>query len=190
MITLVQGTLFEKNPNAVTIICGGVGYKVFIPLNVYTTLPELNQDLLLYTYHIIREDLQALYGFNNIEERDLFENLLTVSGIGPKIALAMIGHLQADVIRSAIEEGNATLISKVPGIGKKTAQRVIVDLKDKAKKWDFGTEEKRYVTDAVAALLHLGYNPSQAQKAVQNFLLDNKDQEDLATIIRGALKRL
>ena len=193
MYAFIRGTLFEKKPGHVVLDAAGVGYKIFLPLNCFSKLPEVNAALLLYTSLIVREEAHTLYGFLHTSERELFENLIVVSGIGPRTAIAIIGHMEADTLKMAIEQGNIALLSKVPGIGKKTAERMIIELRDKTKSWESGFTlpvKGSLATDAIQALIHLGYNVSQAQKALQRVFAENKEEEDLGRIITAALKKL
>lgn len=190
MIAYLKGTLFQKKPQYLLIDCHGVGYKVFIPLNLYPLLPENKEKIFLFISHIIREDGQALYGFMEEKKKQLFELLITVSGIGPKIALAMIGHFESDLILIAIKEKNPILLSKVPGIGKKTAERIIIELRDKIPQIEDSPSNHKPIADAIAALINLGYSSSQSEKAVEKYLLSHSSEEDLAKIITGALKML
>ncbi len=190
MIGSIEGKLLQKKAQYLLIACHGLGYKVHIPLNLFAHLPEVGENLFLYTSHIIREDGQTLYGFFTEEKKELFELLITVSGIGPKIALSMLGHFESDLIQVAIKEKNPILLSKVPGIGKKTAERVIIELQDKISHLEENHSPSKFLSDAIAALINLGYSASHAKKAVEKFLLQHRQEEDLATIITGALKML
>jgi len=194
MIEYIKGLLTEKSPNHAVIESHGIGYKLLIPLNNYSKLPQQGKETLLYVSTVIREDAHKSYGFCNRTERDFFEKLIDVSGIGPKTGLALIGHMDLSDLQLAISQSNVTLLSKVPGIGKKTAERLIVELKDKASKLPdapatFMNEKKDLFSDALSALVNLGYHPLQAQKAVKEVLNNSSEQPDLASVITSALRQ-
>lgn len=190
MFSFIKGVLAEIEPNKVTIDVGGVGYLIFIPISAYSVLPQIGNSITLYISLIVREDSQTLYGFLNKEERSLFETLITISGIGPKTALAILGHIDINSFSSAIQNNNFSMLCKVPGIGKKTAERLIVELKDKNifKNFSFKGKGNDRVADAIHALITLGYNPLQAQKAVKEAL--QEEPEDTASLIKGALRKI
>ncbi len=191
MYEYLNGILKEKLPESVVIDVNGIGYKCFVPLSSFSQLPELEKPILLYISFIVREDMQVFYGFLSKQERDLYIMLLGVSGIGPKSALALIGHLDLPALQVAVYEEKASIISKVPGIGKKTASRLIMELKDKIPhlekmKIDANLDSiDRLALDAICALVNLGYNHLQAKKAVQKI---RKDHDHLNTLIPGALQ--
>jgi holliday junction DNA helicase RuvA len=187
MIAFIDGKLIEKTPSSIIVDAGGIGYQIFTSLDIFPQLPSEGDKLFLYTSHVVKEDGWYLYGFIQKEKKELFELLLTVSGIGPKSALAMLGHLQMEVVYLAIREKNATLLAKTPGVGRKTAERIILDLKDKIKTQNTSSGPS---SDAISALMNLGYNASHAQKAVQKFLSEFPQENDLAKIITGSLKKL
>ena len=173
----LQGTLTYLSIEYAVLETGGVGYKIFIPANLFTKSLTLGQTHLLYISHVIREDSQKFYGFSTRTQRDFFEKLCTISGVGAKTALSMIGHMENSQLKSAIEMGNATLLAQIPGIGKKTAERIIVDLSDTMHKWRLENPEQQHscacsnaALDALQTLLNLGYNRAQAQKAIATVL--------------------
>lgn len=183
----------ESSFQHATIESHGMGYRLAIPLSCYSKLPQVNSACMLYVSTVIREDAHKSYGFSSKEKRDYFEKLIDVSGIGPKTALALIGHMELSDLQLAIVQGNVALLSKVPGIGKKTAERLVVELKDKTTK--ISAEEsiapsgkKDLFSDALSALTNLGYHPLQAQKAIKEVLASDKKPDDLATIITCALR--
>jgi len=188
MYEFFRGKLAEKGPNHVVLDVQGVGYKLFIPLNAHVLLPDLKKEVFFYACCVVREDAHTLYGFLKKEEKDLFELLLSVSGIGPKSALALIGHLDLSTFYQALQTQNVAWIAKTPGIGKKTAERLIIELKDKVK--TNLNSKSGVVSDAIGALLHLGYNLSVAQKAVENAYKEKNSPEDLGLLITEALKRI
>jgi holliday junction DNA helicase ruvA len=194
MITQLQGKLIEKNPTHVVIDCHGVGYFVNISLNTYSALPE-GEAIKLYTYLQIKEDAHTLYGFLTKAEREVFVLLLSVSGVGASTARTMLSSLTATHVRSAIINGDVATIQAVKGIGAKTAQRVVLDLKDKMLKLqDF--EEVHFNTlntnkeEALAALEVLGFIRKQAEKVVDTIIKSNSEELSVEEIIKQALKRL
>jgi Holliday junction DNA helicase RuvA len=192
MIEYIKGIIAYSSPSHAVIETHGIGYKLAIPLNNFSKLPQIGKETFLYVSTVIREDAHKSYGFCSREERDFFEKLIDVSGIGPKTALALIGHMDLTDLQLAISQSNITILSKVPGIGKKTAERLVVELKDKAAKIaDItvpATSEPSVFSDALSALVNLGYHPLQAQKAIKEILKDQKSDIDLATVITHALR--
>ena len=194
MITQLQGKLIEKNPTHVVIDCHGVGYFVNISLNTYSALPE-GEAIKLYTYLQIKEDAHTLYGFLTKAEREVFVLLLSVSGVGASTARTMLSSLTAAHVRSAIINGDVATIQAVKGIGAKTAQRIVLDLKDKMLKLqDF--EEVSINTlntnkeEALAALEVLGFMRKQAEKVVDIIIKSSSEELSVEEIIKQALKRL
>jgi Holliday junction DNA helicase, RuvA subunit len=196
MYEYIKGTLTESTPLKAVVETGGVGYGIHIPLSAYSKLPQLGKQVMLYLSYIVREDSQKFYGFLTQEERSLFEKVLEVSGIGPKTALALVGHLEVADLHMAIADGNVSLLSKVPGIGKKTAERLMVEMRDKVKNLPLPVTgaglpaEKGVASDAISALINLGYNPLQARKAIQAALAGAKEEPPLAQLITSALRQL
>lgn len=202
MITYVKGKLTHATPSYAIIETGGIGYKIFIPASAYTQLPKVGSEILLHTSFIIREISQTLYGFVSEEERDFFEEVTGVSGIGPKIALSLIGHLPIEEMHHAIGNNDIPAISRVPGIGKKTAQRLIIEMRDRLAKTskhylpsDFAINletdpQGQKISDAMNALINLGYNQVTAQKAIKKSLKTLPDSSDLPTLITAALNNV
>jgi Holliday junction DNA helicase RuvA len=169
MIAAVEGTLVSRGVNTVTVKAGPLSLHINVPGSIINKLGHAGSAVTLHTHLYVREDVMALYGFSSAQELALFEQLITVSGIGPKVALALLTSLSAEQIASAIVGGNADLLSQVPGIGKKTAARIILDLKGKLEKgWE--GEVIAAVSDAdgdaVAALTGLGYSIREATQAL------------------------
>ncbi len=197
MFEYIKGTLVSITPHSAVVDVNGVGYLLYTPLSAFSAAPPIGKDTLFYISSVIREDSYKNFGFLKREERDLFEKIGSVSGIGPKTALALIGHLNSAALESAITTANTTILSKIPGIGKKTAERLIVELRDKVlkglKKSPLPhtakheiTEEDQMINDALSALMNLGYNSLQAQQALKKALA-NETPSDLSTLIRTAL---
>lgn len=172
---------------------GGIGFKIFIPVNLYTKGLSVGEEAMLYISHIVRQDSERLYGFSMRETRNFFDKLCTISGVGARTALALIGHMENRELKAAIEMGDAALLSRIPGIGKKTAERIIVELGDTVHKWQITQEvdiekgKSNMAFDALHALLNLGYKRPQAQKAVSR-ALEEEDFVHLSQVITRALK--
>ncbi len=194
MFESIQGQLIDKTPLKAVVQTGGIGYRLTIPFSTYSRLPNLGNELKLYLTQVVREDSNTLYAFLEKEERDLFEILITLSGVGPKTALAIIGHLEISAFQRAVATADVRLLSKIPGIGKKTAERLIIEMRDKIKgiktKGAPSSLEGGVLGDALNALLNLGYNPLEAQKAVREVLEEKKGETDLGKIITAALQKI
>jgi holliday junction DNA helicase RuvA len=195
MLEYIRGTLTEASPLKAVVEINGLGYKLYIPFSNYSKLPALGKEALLYVSTIIREDAHKLYGFVTRQERNLFEQFIEVSGIGPKTALSLVGHIDAGDLQMAISQANVNLICKVPGVGKKTAERLIIDMRDKFKKTEGMVpgaphQEGGVISDAISALVNLGYQPLLAQNAVKKALSQSKEEPDLAKLITSALKAI
>lgn len=192
MYEYIKGTLEEKSPNYVVLDVHGVGYKIYIPTHHFSKLPDLGESLKLHTFFIVKEDEQSLYGFLKPEEKTRFDLLIQISGIGPKLALAIISHLDLESFQEAVLSSNIRLISKIPGIGKKMAERLILETKDKLASFlkDSPSSQSSNPTrsDLLNALVHLGYHPMQAQKATQKIIKDHPEKTDLGSLITLALR--
>ncbi len=193
MITHIRGKLVEKNPTFAIIEANGIGYWLNISLNTYSQLPD-NEFVILYTHLSIKEDAHTLYGFINKTEREIFRLLISVSGVGPSIARTMLSSMTTDEIQQAIASNNVGVIQSVKGIGVKTAQRVLVDLRDKISK-TYAVDEV-YVSlsntiknEALSALEVLGFNKKQAEKVVDKILLED-NTVSVEVLIKNALKNL
>lgn len=191
MITHLNGKLVEKNPTNLVVECAGIGYEVKISLNTFSAIGS-SEHILVYTQFIVREDAQILYGFAEKEERDMFNHLISVSGIGPNTAMIMLSSMVPEEIAHAIQTEDVPTIQSIKGIGAKTAQRVIIDLKDKMLKMSFstgnisvGNNTNRF--DALTALVSLGFDKKLADKALEKIFADEKSIEQL---IKEALKIL
>ncbi|WP_299059338.1 Holliday junction branch migration protein RuvA [uncultured Polaribacter sp.] len=193
MITQVRGRLVEKNPTEVVVDCNGVGYLLHISLNTFSSLPA-DENVVLYTHLSIREDAHTLFGFISKMEREVFKLLISVSGVGPSIARTMCSSMTAEEIQHAIASENVALIQSVKGIGAKTAQRVIVDLKDKILK-TFNIDEVSVSTsntnkdEALSALEVLGFNKKQSEKTI-SVILKEQPEASVENLIKLALKNL
>jgi len=196
MYAYIRGKLIESDPSGAVVDVNGVGYEIKISAGCFSRLPQAGESVQLFTSFVVRENSQALYGFLSSAERDLFDVLLNVSGIGPKLALSLVGHMTLTDLQAAVGQGNAKAISRVPGVGKKTAERLIVEMRDKLPNMFHKTVSELAVSlpadsrsqDITGALVNLGYNQAQAQKAAQKILKTHGDTEDLSVLIRESLK--
>lgn len=190
MYEYIRGTLVEVSPSHAIIETGdAIGWKLFIPFSNFSRMPALKEPVCLYTSFVIRENSQSLYGFLTRSERDLFEQLLAISGVGPKTALSLVGHLEYNQLITSIRTQDTNSLCKVPGIGKKTAERIVLEIKDKLPVVTLDSNSAHVVVrhDAVRALIHLGYGDALAQKAVAN-VLKKQEEIDLSALITLALK--
>lgn len=168
MIGRITGTLIEKNPPTLCIDVNGIGYEVDVPMSTLYDMPELGVKVTLYTHLSIREDAHVLYGFAKASERSAFKTLIKVSGIGPKTALGILSGLSVDDLASAIQAQDIALLTRAPGIGKKTAERMILELRDKFNIESVSTTAPTSDrSDILNALMALGYNNTEANKAVK-----------------------
>ena len=201
MYEYLSGRLVEKTPLAAVVDIGGVGYHVQIPLSTFSALPELGQPVRLWTHFVVREDAQIFYGFLTREERQLFRLLISVSGIGPKSAATVLSGLAPADLKRAIVDGNLALLTAVPGIGRKTAERIIVELREKIvveeppSGADSGSSIKRgggnnpLVEDSLSALLELGYRKQNAQEAIQKALKNLEEgRYSVSDLVRASLQ--
>ncbi|MBL4938684.1 MAG: Holliday junction branch migration protein RuvA [Lutibacter sp.] len=193
MITHIRGKLVEKTPTFAVIETNGVGYWLNISLNTFSQISD-NESLLLYTHLAVKEDSHTLFGFFSKIEREIFRLLISVSGVGPSIARTMLSSMTTDEIQNAIASGNVGIIQSVKGIGAKTAQRVLIDLKDKILK-TYGidelsvTESNTNKIEALSALEVLGFNKKQSEKVVDKILLEDATPS-VEILIKKALKKL
>ncbi len=199
MITYVKGILVEKHPTRVVVDVGGLGYEVFIPLSSYDRLPGTGAEACLLTVDHVREDAHILYGFVSEGERQLFGMLTAVSGIGPKSALSALSGMTVRELKAAVAEGNVKRISSVPGIGAKTAERIVVELRHKlsagevleavAGADDAGDPLNTGLRDALLALMALGYKQEDARKMVLAASKKHPEITDVEKLIKIALSR-
>jgi len=200
MIGRLQGILLEKKPPHLLLDVGGVGYELDVPMSTFYRLPEIGGEITLHTHHLVREDAQLLYGFFEQAERDLFRELIRLSGVGPKLALALLSTLEMDELIQAVQNQDSNALLRVPGVGKRTAERLLLELKDRVKHWadipasrpstqqtSTPPNNKSAEADAVSALIALGFKPPEASRAVSSIAGENLASEE---IIRRALKAL
>jgi Holliday junction DNA helicase RuvA len=196
MIAHLRGRLLSKSPNQAIIDCSGVGYDIAISVSTFSELPAENAEASLYIHTHVREDQIALFGFASTQEKRLFERLLTISGIGPKLAITVLSGISSDRLVTAIRSGDHATLTKIPGIGKKTAERVVLELKDKLD--DLAVPDMASATggphhgpaadDALSALVNLGYPRPIAQKAIETAVeKDPAAAADFETLFRAAM---
>ena len=202
MIGRIRGTLVEKLPPHLLVEASGVGYEVEAPMSVFYRLPETGAEVTLFTHFVVREDAQLLYGFSTRDERELFRTLIKVNGVGPKLGLTLLSGIDADTFVRCVQENDSATLVKLPGVGKKTAERLIIEMKDKLDRWQsapllegkpiiVGSEMAEAARDseeeAVSALVALGYKPQDASKVVGKIFVEGMKAED---VIRQSLKSM
>ncbi len=194
MIARLRGTLLERRPDQAILEVGGVGYRVFISLNTFYELPEPGRELTLLIHTNVREDAIHLYGFIKAAEREAFQALIGISGVGPKLALAILSGLSVDDLWLAVRSRDAARLTKAPGVGKKTASRLIVELEGRLPEAEPGAPTPAGLaptgSDAVSALVNLGYPEPAATKAVATALQELGPEANLETALRRALRLL
>src|SRR6266581_3042769 len=198
MITFLQGKLVEVLPTQVVVGVNGIGYEVLIPLSSYDKLPSPGQEIRLLTHLVVREDAHVLYGFMSAAERELFRMLInTVSGIGPKIALNILSGISVTAFRGAVANGDVKALSQISGVGKKTAERIVVELRDRigaAGAWEAASAQRtmsdaeQKVNDAVLALIALGFKQIEAHDTVRAALNALGTQATVEDLVRASLK--
>lgn len=193
MIGSLRGRLSAKQAPQIVIECSGVGYEVETPMSTFLDLPQLGADLFLYTHLVVREDAQILYGFSTEDERLMFRTLLKVNRVGAKLALGILSAMSTNDFRRCVEFEDTTAMSKIPGVGKKTAERLIIEMRDRIDVAAPGggrappmTAEASARNEAVDALVALGYKPKEVNSLLEKLDIDDKSAED---IIRLALKQ-
>lgn len=204
MIGRLRGTLIEKLPGTTLLDVGGVGYEVEIPYTTFFQLPEAGQEAILHTHLAVREDAQTLYGFSGKAERELFRLLIKTSGVGPKLALAILSGLEANAFVQVVEDNDTAALVKIPGVGKKTAERLLIEVRDRINQLDSSSPVPRTAPEtgelpgvpasgnspreeAESALIALGYKPQEAEKALRAIDDDTMSSQEL---IRLALKNM
>jgi Holliday junction DNA helicase RuvA len=198
MFSYLYGKLVHKNPTNIVLDVNGVGYQLNISLNTFEKLPEVESELRIYTVLIPREDSIQLYGFFDEDEKQMFEQLLSISGIGPKVAQSILSGINPDELRNYIIQGNSVALTNIPGVGKKTAERMILELKDKLTKISppekFISKDKEEIRmQAYQALITLGYQKQFAEKAIRSALNEinsNNEELNIENLIKKALKEL
>ena len=200
MIGRLRGILIEKNPPGLMVEAGGVGYELEAPMSTFYKLPEVGEEVILSTHFVVRDDAQLLYAFADRSERQLFRTLIRVNGVGPKLALAILSGMEAEMFARCVHEQDTSMLTRLPGVGKKTAERLIVEMKDRLNEWQpalmpletAATSQPKSkphdpVQDAISALIALGYRPQEASKAISAVQDDSLNTDEL---IRQALKAM
>ncbi|OAN18436.1 Holliday junction DNA helicase RuvA [Photobacterium jeanii] len=204
MIGRLRGTVLEKQPPEVLLEVGGVGYEIQMPMSCFYELPEVGQEAIVFTHFVVREDAQLLYGFNKKSERELFREVIKANGVGPKLGLAILSAMTASQFVLSVENEDITTLVKIPGVGKKTAERLVIEMRDRLKGWGEGDlftpaqdtaasqaveaqSSARAEDEAVSALVALGYKPQQASKVVSQVAQPDMSSE---AIIRDALRSM
>ncbi|MCL5049634.1 MAG: Holliday junction branch migration protein RuvA [Firmicutes bacterium] len=202
MIGRIEGVIVYKQAPDLLVDVQGVGYEIQLPMSCFFELPAVGQTVALWTHFVVREDAQLLFGFNTLNERALFRQLIKAQGVGPKMALAIMSGMSAGQFVVSVQQGDVSTLVKIPGVGKKTAERLVIEMRDRLK--DFGANAgfdpsssdpepalmvsvENPLDDALSALLALGYKPAQAEKAVKQVAKADMDSE---AIIRQALKSM
>ena len=203
MIAFLSGKLLEKEANLVIVDVGGVGYEVIIPLSTFYDLGEVGDDVSLRIYTYVREDALQLFGFKTVRERELFLLLISVSGIGPKSAVTALSGMSADEIIGAIRQNNLARLNSIPGVGRKTAERLVIELRDKIAKLSATSAEEMKAEgktsvqvsgedvyeDAISALVNLGYHSSAAEKALKQAMQEGTEMS-VQKLLRRSLQLL
>jgi Holliday junction DNA helicase RuvA len=197
MIAQIRGRLTQKTPGSVIVEANGIGYQLFVSLSTFYDLPDSDQSVQLYTHTHVRQDLLQLYGFSTPLEKELFQILISVSGIGPKLALNILSGISPQELLVSLCSGDVARLLSVPGIGHKTAERMLIDLQEKARRIEYRgvfprTERRRadeIADDVLSALVNLGYKKSQAEKAVESVLRQGTEAT-LEEVLKASLKFL
>ncbi|MEH6628104.1 MAG: Holliday junction branch migration protein RuvA [Motiliproteus sp.] len=201
MIGRIRGELLEKSPPVLIVDVQGVGYEIEAPMSTFYCLPELGKVVVLHTHFVVREDAQLLYGFHSRQERTMFRTLIKINGVGPKLALTILSGIEANELARCVSQDDTAALVRLPGVGKKTAERLIVEMRDKLTDWmpeaPFSLEASGQGgavvsandgrQEAESALIALGYKPAQASKAISQAFKDLGDA-DTENLIRQALK--
>jgi holliday junction DNA helicase RuvA len=200
MIGRIKGVLIEKSPPDICVDVQGIGYELQVPMNTFYRLPEIDHPVNLYTHFVVREDAQLLYGFYEPRERELFRAVIKINGVGPKLGLAILSGIEASAFVRVVLNNDVAALTKVPGIGKKTAERLVIEMRDKLKDWPITTEHglsvetasvmtnQQHASDeAISALLALGYKPKDAESAIKAVASDDLSSQDM---IRRALRSM
>lgn len=196
MIGRISGTLIRKQPPEILVDVSGVGYELQVPMSTLFQLPALGETVTLVTHHAVREDAQTLYGFVGERDRELFRQLIKVSGVGPKLALTILSGMDGDSFARAVRAGDLSSLVALPGVGKKTAERLLIEMRDKLADWldqsgaatqaTASAPPQNKLQDAEGALVALGYKPAEAARLVA--AVDSDEVEESEELIRRALR--
>lgn len=197
MITHISGLLLDKKPPLLTIDVNGIGYEIFAPMSTFYQLPDVGNKITLLTHFVVREDAQLLFGFQSEQERKLFRALIKVNGVGPKLALTILSGIETDDFVACIHAQDDARLTTIPGVGKKTAERLIIEMRDALSQWnavsltetqkEFAINPNQIIQDAMSALTALGYKPQEAKQAISKVHQPNHSNEQL---IRLALQQM
>lgn len=200
MIGRIRGVLVDKKPPEIQIDVAGICYEVQVPMSTLYQLPEVGKELTLHTHFVVREDAQLLYGFYDEKDKAMFRALIKINGVGPKMALGILSSMEADEFVRAVQNNDINAMVKMPGIGKKTAERLLIEMRDRLADWgvaaqsDGSTAQPQgslsITSDAETALVSLGYKPQQAAQAIAQVLKAKPEITDSETLIRQALKSM
>ena len=198
MIGRIRGVLVDKKPPEIQIDVAGICYEVQVPMSTLYQLPELGKEITLHTHFVVREDAQLLYGFFEEKDKAMFRSLIKINGVGPKMALGILSSMEANEFVRAVRSNDIDAMVKMPGIGKKTAERLLIEMRDRLKGWDDeegGTQMPvsagaSITSDAETALISLGYKPQQAAHAIAAVLKTNPKIQGSEELIRHSLKSM
>jgi len=203
LIGQIRGILIEKKPPEILVDVGGITYEIQVPMSTLYQLPDVGQEVVLHTHFVVRDDAQLLYGFCHTKDKTLFRSLIRVNGVGPRMALVILSGMEPDEFVRVVRNNDVTAMVNMPGIGKKTAERLIVEMRDRLSEWqasegadsapetqDSASTIKVFSKDAEAALIGLGYKPQQAARAIAQVLKDNLEITDSEELIRLSLKSI
>lgn len=197
MIAYLKGILAHKSPDFVIIDVNGVGYGLSVSLNTFYQLPEPGRDVFLHTYTYVREDILQLYGFGTTEEKRLFLELIAISGVGPRVALHILSGMSPEEFHQTVIEHNVKRLQKIPGVGKKTAERILLELKHKlkvpeeiSKGLPAGADESSITADAMSALMNLGYKQNEAHNAISRAYKKLGKNASLEDLLKEALRSM
>ena len=199
MIGQIEGTIIEKNPPEILVEVAGITYEILVPMSTLYQLPELGELVRLHTHFSVREDAQTLYGFFDAETKKMFRSLVRVNGVGPKMALGILSGMSVEDFVQAVRNNDSEAMVRMPGIGKKTAERLMIEMRDKMIEWgsddnvgsDLSSQIKSSFTkDAEIAMINLGYKPQQAARAIAQVLKVNPEINDSEELIRFSLKSM
>lgn len=194
MIGRIRGILVDKQPPEIQVDVAGITYEIQVPMNTLYQLPELGAELMLHTHFVVREDAQLLYGFYDEKDKSMFRSLIKVNGVGPKMALGILSSMEADEFVRTVRHNDINALVNLPGIGKKTAERLLIEMRDRLKNWGGDGAPLLIRTsirkDAETALISLGYKPQQAAHAIAQVLKTNPGIADSEELIRQSLKSM
>ena len=199
MIGQIEGTIIEKNPPEILVEVAGITYEILVPMSTLYQLPESGELVRLHTHFSVREDAQTLYGFFDAETKKMFRSLVRVNGVGPKMALGILSGMSVEDFVQAVRNNDSEAMVRMPGIGKKTAERLMIEMRDKMIEWgsddnvgsDLSSQTKSSFTkDAEVAMINLGYKPQQAARAIAQVLKVNPEINDSEELIRFSLKSM